>query len=195
MAAKGLAAGAIAGMALGPFAEPGAALLLGALVGLLVPLVTYGVNEVLRVADDTHVVSIYLLGATVGLIAVGILADGLAGMGWNQVGAGSYMGVAGQGVTGLVAAEGLQQDWPGQLQAQLAGVAALFLVSFFTASVFFVPVAVVMRGLQRPGDEGATAPPTIVVPATPATAHAVEVGGRPEAQQVGELEIMEADRP
>jgi hypothetical protein len=94
-----------------------------------------------------------------------------------------------------MAAEGMQRDWPGQLQAQLVGLAALFLVPFFTASVFFVPVAVVMRGLQRPGHEDAATPPAIVVPAAPVTAHTVEIGGRPEAQQIGELEAMEAERP
>jgi Amt family ammonium transporter len=195
MAAKGLAAGAIAGMALGPFVRPGAALAIGALVGLLVPLATYLVNEVLRVADDTHVTSIYLLGAAVGIVAVGILADGLAGGGWNQVGAESYLGVTGQGVTGLMAAEGLQRDWPGQVQAQLVGLAALFLVPFFTASLLFVPVAVVMRGLQRPPEEAAAASPAIVVPASLVTGHAVEVSSRPEIQQVDSLEAMEAERP
>lgn len=195
MAAKGLAAGAIAGMALGPFVQPGAALAVGALVGLLVPLATYVVNEVLRVADDTHVTSIYLLGAMAGIIALGILADGLAGDGWNQVGVGSYLGVAGQGVTGLMPAESLQQDWPGQMQAQLVGLAALFLVPFFVASLFFVPVAVVLRGVQRPGEEEAAASPVIVVPATLVAEHAVEVGRRPDPQPTGELEAMEAERP
>jgi Amt family ammonium transporter len=33
---------------------------------------------------------------------VGIFADGTYGVGWNGVGAGSYLGHAGQGVTGLL---------------------------------------------------------------------------------------------
>jgi len=37
-----------------------------------------------------------------GAVAVGIFADGAYGAGWNGVGAATYLGKAGQGVTGLL---------------------------------------------------------------------------------------------
>jgi Amt family ammonium transporter len=36
-----------------------------------------------------------------GAVCVGLFADGTYGSGWNGVGASSYLGHAGQGVTGL----------------------------------------------------------------------------------------------
>ncbi|MEA3337086.1 MAG: hypothetical protein U9R25_14345 [Chloroflexota bacterium] len=151
MAARGLAAGAVAGAAIGPFVAPWAALVLGAVVGLLVPLLTYLVREVLRVEDDTGILPVHLTGGLAGLIALGFLADGLTGRGWNDVGVASYLGVAGQGVTGLMVAEGMQSDWPGQMLAQLLGMTALFLVPFLAATLVFGPLAVLIKGLdQRP---------------------------------------------
>jgi Amt family ammonium transporter len=147
MAARGLAAGAVAGVAVGPFVPPIWALGMGALVGLAVPFLVYLVSELLRLEDDTGIVPVHLAGALLGLLAVGLLADGLAGAGWNQVGPLSYLGVPGQGVTGLLAAEGMQPDWPAQLQAQGVGLAALFLVPFLLTTVVLAPVAAVARGL------------------------------------------------
>ncbi len=154
--AKGLAAASIAGLAVGPFVPPWAALVLGILVGLLVPLVTYLVNEVLRIDDDTSVVAVHLLGATLGIVAVGVLADGLAGAGWNSVGAATYLGIPGQGVTGVLASLGLHADWPGQLQAQLVGLAALFLVPFLVGTLLFGLIALATR-LAVPADPPALA--------------------------------------
>lgn len=188
MAAKGLAAGAIAGMVVGPFVPPWAALALGSAVGLLVPFVTYLVNETLRIADDSHVVSVYLLGSVLGVLAVGLAADGLAGAGWHGVGADTYLGVAGQGVTGLLPAETMLRDWPGQMQAQAAGLVALFLAPFLIATLVFAPVAVLMRSAARPEqrlrDAEPMADPPAVNPAEP------EAGGlADEADQAPETTV------
>ncbi len=148
LAARGLAAGAVIAAAVGPFVPPWAAALLGLVDGLLVPLATYLVREVLRIDDDTGLVPVHLLGGLLGLLATGLLADGLAGAGWNEVGAGQFLGVAGQGVTGLLAAPGMQPDWPGQMQAQLIGAAALFLVSFLASVLVFGLLAALARGLR-----------------------------------------------
>lgn len=148
MAARGAAAGSIAGLALGPFVPPWAALLAAVLAGLLLPLVHYLVTETLRVADDTAVVAVHLVGAGVGLLAVGLWADGLAGVGWNQTGTAAYLGVAGQGVTGLWPAAGFTPDWPGQMQAQAVGLAALFLGPFLAGTVLLGGLALAARGAQ-----------------------------------------------
>ena len=135
MAARGLAAAAVASMAFAPFVPPWAALLIGALAGVLTPLTIYAVDARLRLDDPAASLTVHGLGGVLGLLAVGIFADGRAGAGWNGVGADSYLGVAGQGVTGLFAAAGYQSDWPGQMQAQIVGLAALALFAFFRSVV------------------------------------------------------------
>jgi Amt family ammonium transporter len=107
------------------FIPPWAALALGATAGLLVPLITFLVQYVLRIEDPTSAIPVGLLGGMLGVLAVGIFGDGLAGQGWNGTGAQTYLGVAGQGVTGFFPAPGLAPDWPGQINAQLVGLAAI----------------------------------------------------------------------
>ncbi len=95
-------------------------------------------------------VTVHGLAGGLGLLAVGIFADGRSGAGWNGVGASAYLGVPGQGVTGLLAAPGFQPDWPGQMQAQLVGLAALALLGFFAAWLFSAPPALLIRLLRTP---------------------------------------------
>ena len=66
-----------------------------------------------------------------GLLAIALFADGLSGQGWNGIGAETYREVAGQGVTGFLAAPGMVGDGPGQLIAQAAGIGALALLGLF----------------------------------------------------------------
>lgn len=148
MAARGLAAASVAIAAAAPFCAPWAALLAGGLVGLLIPFAVYLVDRVLRWDDPTAVLSVHGLGGALGLLVVGLLADGAAGAGWNGVGARVYLGVARQGVTGLLAASGFQPDFPAQLQAQGVGLATLALFGFFGAWLFLAPPAVLLHLLQ-----------------------------------------------
>ena len=60
-----------------------------------------------------------------------------------------YLGVAGQGVTGLLAAAGYQPDFPGQLQAQVMGIAAIGLWGFLSGLVVCAPLGLLLYGLQR----------------------------------------------
>ncbi len=77
--------------------------------------------------------------------AVGLFASGTAGAGYNAIGGDEYMGIVGQGVAGLRVAQGYIADWPGQMQAQLAGVAVVFLLSFLLTSLLAVPMALIAR--------------------------------------------------
>lgn len=149
MAARGLAAAVVAGMAAAPFIPPWAALGVGLGLGLLTPFVIYFVDHILRWDDPTATLTIHGLGAALGLVTVGLLADGTAGAGWNSIGVGEYLDVARQGVTGLLAANGFRPDWPGQMQAQLVGLAALALFGFFGAWLSLAPVAALAH-LVRP---------------------------------------------
>jgi ammonium transporter, Amt family len=149
MATRGLAAGSIAGAAIAPFAPPQLALILGAAAGLLVPLLVYALDRILRIDDPTAALPVHGLGGLLGLLGVAVLADGRAGQGWNGVGAGAHLGISREGVAGLLVASGFQPDWPGQLQAQTVGIAALMLFGFFAAWLLFAPPAVLVRLLEN----------------------------------------------
>jgi Amt family ammonium transporter len=164
LAARGLAAGAVIAAAAGPFIPPWAAAALGLAAGLLVPLLTYLVCEVLRIDDDSGLAPVHLAAGLLGLLAIGFFADGLAGAGWNGVGERQYLGVPSQGVTGLLAAPGLQPDWPGQIQAQLIGMAALFGIGFLGGLAVFGLLALLARGL-RMAREARAEQPEVAAPA------------------------------
>ena len=145
MAVRGLAAGLVAVSASGPFVPPWAALLIGGVAGLLTPLACYLVDHILRWNDPTAALTVHGLGGLWGLLAVAFFADGKFGSGWNGIGAEEYLHVAGQGVSGLWTATGFQPDWPGQLQAQAAGLAAIGLFAFLVASLVFGLLGLVGR--------------------------------------------------
>jgi Amt family ammonium transporter len=156
MAARGAAAGALSVAAAMAFVPPWAALALGAAAGLLVPLVTFLVRHLLRVEDPTGAVPVGLLGGLLGIVAAGIFGDGLAGQGWNGIGAESYLGVAGQGVTGFFPASGFAPDWPGQINAQLVGLAAIAGLTVALVGLLFLVLKVLLllwRAVPTPEDD------------------------------------------
>jgi len=142
--ARGAAAGVLGVAAATAFIPPWAALLLGAAAGLLVPLVTFLVHYVLRIDDPTGAVPVGLLGGLVGVLAVGLFSDGLAGQGWNDIGPEVYLGVSGQGVTGFVPATGFAPDWPGQINAQLVGLAAIAGLTVVLVGALFLILKVLL---------------------------------------------------
>lgn len=153
MVARAVVGGLVAVGAGAAFIPPWAAMAAGAAVGLLVTPIHFLITHVLRLGDDTAAVSAHLLPGVWGLVVVGLLADGRFGAGWNNVGALNYLGVPGQGVTGALAAPGFAADWPGQLQAQLAGAGVIFLSSFVVAGVLFALMAglvVAWKGRRLP---------------------------------------------
>jgi Amt family ammonium transporter len=156
MAARGAAAGVLSIAAAMAFAPPWAALALGVAAGLLVPLVTFLVRYVLRIDDPTGAVPIGLLGGILGVLAPGILSDGRFGLGWNGIGAEAYRGVAGQGVTGLLPASGMVADWPGQINAQLVGLAAVAALTVALVGILFLVLKVLLllwRSVPAPEEE------------------------------------------
>jgi Amt family ammonium transporter len=155
MSARGLAAGVVAGMAVGPVVQPGLAFAIGLAAGATVPFVTYLVDGLLRLDDATGAISVSGLPALVGLLALGIFADGAVGQGWHMTGLDSYLGVTGQGVSGLFTARGFQPDFPGQLQAQVIGILSLILWGFSTGMLICAPLGLLLHSLLR-----STAAPT-----------------------------------
>ncbi len=141
MVARAVVGGLVAVGAGAAFVPPWAALAVGGAVGLLIAPFHFLLTHVLRLGDETAAVSAHLAPGVWGLIAVGLLADGRFGAGWNDVGRPHYLGVPGQGITGALAAPGFVADWPGQLQAQLVGAGVIFMGGFLVAGVLFALAA------------------------------------------------------
>jgi Amt family ammonium transporter len=156
MAARGAAAGVLGVAASLALVPPWAALALGGAAGLLLPLVTFVVRYLLRIDDPTGALPVGLLGGVLGVLAPGLFADGLAGQGWNGVGAEAYLGVTGQGVTGPLPALGLVPDWPGQINAQLVGLAAIAGLTVVLVGALFLILKVLLllwRAVPAPEED------------------------------------------
>jgi Amt family ammonium transporter len=137
MSARGTAVGFMAVSASAPFIPPWAALVVGAIAGLLLPLGVYVIERVVRLPDGTATVALGIVGGLWGGLAVALFADGRWGQGWNRVGSEMYHTVVGMGVTGFLPAEGFHGDGIGQLIAQLAGIGAIGLLAFLAGWVVF----------------------------------------------------------
>ncbi len=138
MIARGMVAALVAVSASCAFLPPWAALVTGALAGLLLPLGIYLLEVRVRFDDPTAAVAMHGISGLWGLLALGMFADGGSGRGWNGVGAREYLGIARQGISGLLVRSGFQSDWPQQFYAQVVGVVALLIVALgFSWLVFW----------------------------------------------------------
>lgn len=128
MMCNGALAGLVAITAPSGFVAPWASLVIGAVAGVLVVESVFFIERKLRLDDPVGAVSVHGVNGLWGLVALGLFADGTYGAGLNGVGAESYLGVAGQGVTGLLYGDA------SQLVAQLVGggvaIAWGFLLSY-----------------------------------------------------------------
>ncbi len=102
MACNGMLAGLVAITAPCAFVSPAASIVIGALAGLLVCGGVLFNDRVLKIDDPCGAISVHGYCGWFGAMCVGIFADGTYGAGWNGIGASSYLGHAGQGVTGLL---------------------------------------------------------------------------------------------
>jgi Amt family ammonium transporter len=157
MGPRGALAGLVAISAGAPFLPTWAALAVGAVAGLLLPLAIYAVDRLWRLDDATAAIASYGLPGFWGLLAVALFADGRWGQGWNGV-----AGLSGQGVSGLLVASGLQAD-SGQLGAQVWGGIALFLLGFLLPWGVLKLVAALL-GLRRKAPQRASASATALNP-------------------------------
>jgi Amt family ammonium transporter len=133
MACNGMLAGLVAITAPCAFVSPNSAVLIGVLAGLLVCGGVLFNERILKVDDPCGAISVHGYCGWLGAVSVGIFADGAYGSGWNGVGATSYLGQAGQGVTGL-----LHGDFS-QFECQLMGATLCAVWAFgATYGVFWV---------------------------------------------------------
>jgi Amt family ammonium transporter len=122
MACNGMLGGLVAITAPCAFVAPAAAALIGAVAGVLVVAAVRLLERRLQVDDPVGAVSVHGVCGAWGALALGLLADGSYGVGWN--------GVAGP-VRGLLFGDA------GQLAAQLVGVLANGAFVFGTSFGFF----------------------------------------------------------
>jgi ammonium transporter, Amt family len=102
MACNGMLAGLVAITAPCAFVGANAAVVIGLLAGMIVCGGVLFNERVIRVDDPCGAISVHGYCGWFGAVALGIFADGTYGAGWNGIGATSYLGTAGQGVTGLL---------------------------------------------------------------------------------------------
>ena len=112
MSGNGLLAGLVAITAPSGFVNPVGSVIIGVIAGVLVCLAVEFFEKVAKVDDPVGAISVHGVNGIWGVISVGLFADGKSNYG------GSWNGVNGN-VTGLFYGD------PGQLVAQLIGVATL----------------------------------------------------------------------
>lgn len=158
MSARGLVAGLVMAAAGAPFMPAWSALVAGLVIGLLLPPLIFLFDRVLQLDDTTGVLATFGLPALLGLLLPGLLADGRYGVGWNGIDAEDFLGVAGQGVSGLLVAPGFAADWPGQFYAQLVGAAAIIVWSFGLSWLLMQTLVGLIHTWERSGFEFGTPP-------------------------------------
>lgn len=144
IAARGVIGGLIVATPLAAFAPTWAELVAGCVGGFLIAFGSVALERWLHFDDSIGAVALGALGGAWSLLAAGLFADGTYGAGWNNVGTEEYLGVPGQGVTGLIARANLPND-PGQFTAQITGVIAIALLAFVVTWLFTRP----LRGLNN----------------------------------------------
>ncbi|HVR60376.1 MAG TPA: ammonium transporter [Polyangia bacterium] len=122
MTCNGLLGGLVSITASCAFVSPAAAVLIGAVAGLLVLVSVLFIERRLRLDDPVGAISVHGVCGTWGALALGVFADGSGGAGWN--------GVPGP-VRGILFGDG------SQLCAQLIGVVTNVVVVFGLALLFF----------------------------------------------------------
>jgi ammonium transporter, Amt family len=144
MACNGMLAGLVAITAPCAFVGPTAAVIIGIIAGVIVCVGVLFNERVLKVDDPCGAVSVHGYCGWFGAVAVGIFADGTYGAGWNGIGAATYLGKAGQGVTGLIHGD------MSQFLLQLGGATLCAIYAFgFTYIVFKAVNAVSSMRVSR----------------------------------------------
>jgi Amt family ammonium transporter len=111
MMCNSMLAGLVAITAPCAFVSPVGAFFIGLVAGVLVVWSVFFIER-MGIDDPVGAISVHGANGLWGVLAVGLFSDGTYGAGFNNVGATSYMGVAGRGVTGLFYGD------PSQLVAQ-----------------------------------------------------------------------------
>jgi Amt family ammonium transporter len=178
MSARGMAAGLVVVAAGAPFIPAWSALAAGLVVGFLLPPLIYLFNRVLHLDDSGGALATFALPA-------------IYGAGWNETGLENFLGVAGQGVSGLLVAPGFAPNWPAQIYAQLVGAIAIFVWSLGLSWLLMRSLAGLIHAWERTGLEFGTPPEPVATDeeAPPMQGDALEAGEEGVPGLVGGQEI------
>jgi Amt family ammonium transporter len=154
MACNGMLAGLVAITAPCAFVNSISAVIIGIIAGAVVCGGVLLNERVLKIDDPCGAISVHGFCGWFGAVAVGIFADGSYGAGWNGIGASSYLGAAGKGVTGLLYGD------TSQFLLQLGGATLCAIYAFgFTFIVFSAVNAVRSMRVSREAElEGLDVP-------------------------------------
>ncbi len=139
MIGRSMVAGLVITAAGAPFLPTWCALAAGLVSGSLLPWLLFWLENRLQISEVAVALAVFGIPAIPGLLMPGLLADGRYGAGWNHIGTDSYLGTSGQGVSGIWVVQGLAPDWPGQMLAQITGLAAILIWCF---GVFWAPLSI-----------------------------------------------------
>jgi len=131
MACNGMLAGLVAITAPCAFVSSTSAVIIGVIAGIIVCCGVLINDNVLKIDDPCGAISVHGFCGWFGAVCVGIFADGTYGAGWNGVGASTYLGVAGKGVTGLLYGDSQQ------FLLQLGGATMCAVYAFTVTFVVF----------------------------------------------------------
>jgi ammonium transporter, Amt family len=134
MACNGMLAGLVAITAPCAFVGPTSAVIIGILAGLVVCLGVLFNDNVTKIDDPCGAISVHGFCGVLGAVSLGLFADGTYGAGWNGVGATTYLGKPGQGVTGLFYGDTTQ------FLTQLMGAAIMAVWAFGATFIVFKTV-------------------------------------------------------
>jgi Amt family ammonium transporter len=155
MMANGMLAGLVAITAPCAFVDPWAACLIGVIAGVVVVESVYFVERKMKIDDPVGAISVHGVCGTLGVLFVGIFANGKygidaggAGIGWNGTTTHAVDGVA-PGVTGFL----YGGTGASQFVAQLIGCIVLWTIMFGIAFAFFKIQNAIMKGGIRPSEE------------------------------------------
>jgi Amt family ammonium transporter len=154
MACNGMLAGLVAITAPCAFVGPTSSFIIGILAGLVVCLGVLFNDNVTKIDDPCGAISVHGFCGVLGAICLGLFADGTYGAGWNGVGASSYLGQGGRGVTGLFYGD------TKQFLVQLMGAAICAAWAFGATFIVFKAVNAVksMRVSKEAEQEGLDVP-------------------------------------
>ena len=154
MACNGMLAGLVAITAPCAFVGPTSAFIIGILAGFVVCLGVLFNENVTKIDDPCGAISVHGFCGVLGSISLGLFADGTYGAGWNGVGATSYLGQAGRGVTGLLYGD------TKQFLVQVMGAAICVAWAFGATFIVFKVVNAVrsMRVAKEVEEEGLDVP-------------------------------------
>ncbi len=136
--ANGMLAGLVAITAPCAFVDAWAALLIGAISGVLVVVAAVFIDSKLKIDDPVGAIAVHGVNGTFGIIALGLFANGKYGEGWN--------GVAGK-VTGAFYGD------VSQLWAELIGISANIVYVGIVASVAFFVIGKLVGNRVSAEDE------------------------------------------